>query len=93
MEGLLGEMLPEVLNRDMISVARAAGVRAVLDIMLALGGSTLYVPSIEDLQRRLRDEGIAREYEAGARVKDLCRRYGLTERTIYKVINRFARDG
>lgn len=92
-DDLLWEILPESMNDDLLSVARVAGMQAALDIMLALGGSTIYVPRLEDLNRRLRDAGIVREYTGGARVKDLSRRYGLTERTIYKVINRFAREG
>jgi Mor family transcriptional regulator len=92
-EELLWEILPEVMNDDLLSVARAAGMRAALDIMLALGGSTIYVPCVEDLQRRLRDESIVREYASGVRVKVLCRRYGLTERTIYKVLRKQSEQG
>jgi Mor family transcriptional regulator len=87
-EDLLREVLPEVMNDDLLSVAKAAGMGAALDIMLALGGSTIYVPCVEDLQRRLRDLRIFREYEGGARVKDLCGRFGLTERTIYKILKK-----
>ena len=88
MEAFIREMLPEVMNEDLMSVARAAGMQAALDIMLTLGGSTIYIPCVEDLQRRLRDESIRREYSGGSRVKELCRRYGLTQRTIYKVIRK-----
>ena len=74
------------LNYDMRAVASAVGLRVALDIMLALGGSTLYVPRPEELLRWLRDQRIRREYAAGGRVKAICHKYGLTERTVYKVL-------
>ena len=89
---LFGQECPEAelpagaLNYDMRAVASAVGLRAALDIMLALGGSTLYVPRPEELLRRLRDQRIRGEYAAGSRVKALCHKYGLTERTVYKVL-------
>jgi len=88
MDELVRDILPEAMNDDLMSVARAAGMQAALDIMLALGGSTIYVPSAEDFQRRLRDAQIRGEYEGGARVREISRRYGLTERTVYKVLRR-----
>lgn len=92
-EELIWAILPEAMNDDLLLVARAAGIHAALDIMLTLGGSTIYVPRVEELQRRLRDARINVEYSGGARVKDLSRRYNLTERTIYKVINKIDREG
>ena len=74
------------LNYDMRAVSNAVGLRAALDIMLALGGSTLYVPRPEELLRWLRDQRICSEYDAGGRVKDICYRYRLSERTVYKVL-------
>jgi len=88
MDSFIHEVLPDLMNEDLLNVARAAGIKAALDIMLTLGGSTIYVPCVEDLQRRLRDERIRREYDCGVRVKDIGRRYGLTERTIYKVLRK-----
>jgi len=92
-EDLVWEILPMAMNNDLMSIAKAAGMQAAFDIMLSLGGSTIYVPCVEDIQRRLRDARIQREYTGGARVKDLSRRYGLTVRTIYKVIKSQAKEG
>jgi len=88
LDELVRDMLPESMNDDLMSVARAAGMQAAFDIMLALGGSTIYVPSVEDFQRRLRDAQIRGEYADGSKVRDISRRYGLTERTVYKVLRR-----
>jgi len=87
-EALIMHILPDIMNEDLVSVAKAAGMQAALDIMLALGGSTIYVPCIEDLQRRMRDERIRREYARGAKVRVISRKYGLTERTVYKVLRK-----
>ena len=89
---LFGKECPEAdlpagaLNNDMRAVAKAVGFGTALDIMLALGGSTLYVPRPEELLRWLRDQRIRREYAGGDRVKAICRRYRLSERTVYKVL-------
>lgn len=81
-------LLLEAMNEDLMAVAKAAGLRAAFDIMSALGGSTIYVPGLDEVMRGIRDERIRLEYSKGDRVKAICRRYRLSERTVYKVLRR-----
>lgn len=74
------------MNDDVKTIAGIVGVRAAIEIMQALGGGTIYVPGPEEVRRSLRDERIRREYASGARVRDLCRRYRISDRTVYRVL-------
>ncbi|TXF11909.1 Mor transcription activator family protein [Pelomicrobium methylotrophicum] len=52
------------------------------------GGTELYVPKCDGARREAIHARIRAEYDAGARVQDLARRYGYTERHIYNILGR-----
>ncbi len=56
-------------------------------LMRYAGGDSLYIPKAEHLRIRRRNEAIRKAYDAGERVKDIARRYGLTERWVYAILN------
>ena len=80
------EFLLNVMGPDMRALARAAGIEAALSIMCVLGGNGIYIPVMEDLQRALRDEKIRNDYAVGRSVRDISRLYGLSARTVYKIL-------
>lgn len=56
------------------------------------GGTELYIPKCDGARREAIYNKIRAEYDAGARVQDLARRYGYTERWVYAVLGRPARE-
>lgn len=58
----------------------------------AFGGTELYVPKCDGARRARRDAAIIAAYDAGQRVQDIARRFGLTERWVYEILGRPQRD-
>jgi hypothetical protein len=56
------------------------------------GGTKLYIPKCDGARREALYQKIRAEYDAGARVKDLARKYRFTERWIYGILGRPSRD-
>lgn len=56
------------------------------------GGTELYVPKCDGARREALYQQIRAEYDAGARVQDLARKYRFTERWIYEVLGRGDRE-
>lgn len=81
-----GTFLREMLSGDLLAVSGAVGTEAALRIMLALGGSTLYIPLPEELVRALRDEKLRRMHALGKPVRELSRMFRLSARMVYNVI-------
>lgn len=52
------------------------------------GGTELYIPKCDGARRESLHARIRAEYDAGARVQDLARRYRYTERHIYNILGR-----
>lgn len=56
------------------------------------GGTELYIPRCAGALREQMYQQIRAEYDAGARVQDLARKYQFTERWIYEVLGRPSRE-
>ena len=50
------------------------------------GGCTIYLPKIEQLIKSARNDRIIEEYQSGASMLSLSRKYALTERQIRSII-------
>lgn len=57
------------------------------------GGDVLYIPKCDAARRAERDAAIRAAYDAGARVQDLAREYGLSERWVYEILGRPSVEG
>jgi len=57
------------------------------------GGTEFYIPKCDASRREALYQKIRAEYDAGARVQDLARKYRFTERWIYEILSRPSRDG
>jgi hypothetical protein len=73
-------------------VAEVVGLEAALRIARAFSGTYLYVPKYERVMRQTRDGFIRLEYDRGRSVKRLAAKYGLTERSVRKIIGRPPED-
>ena len=51
------------------------------------GGDTIYIPKCDGRLRAARDAEIRALYDAGWRVQDIARRFRLTERWVYEILN------
>lgn len=57
---------------------------------LGHGGSHYYLPQLHTLTRAERDEQIRREFN-GRNLSDVCRRYRVSRRTVYRIVRLGAR--
>ena len=51
-------------------------------------GQNLYVRNVDDIIRRIRDDAIRREYDAGVTVRELVSNCRLSQRSVEKIISR-----
>jgi len=82
MSGLIGEMkrvVASVIDGDEHSAALI-----VFALIKEFGGEALYVPKDD---YRHRNAEIKSLYNAGASIEHLAKRFHLSERTIYRIIN------
>lgn len=84
----LDKALLEYLPRDLQRIAEVAGLEATIKICMVFGGNVLYVPALGELQRLARDERIRRQYRSGITVRALSVSSSLTERSIWRILNR-----
>lgn len=78
------ERLPHVIRR----MAEISGsVEIALKIAREFAGEEICIPKLDNLYRELRDVEIRREYDGGKPVRELVRKYNLTERHIYNILN------
>jgi hypothetical protein len=56
------------------------------------GGTELYIPKCDGARREALYQTIRAEYDAGARVRDLARKYRFTERWVQQILNRPSRE-
>lgn len=56
------------------------------------GGDVLYIPKCDGAARAARDREIVALYDAGVSVKEIARRYRLTERWVYEILGRPVED-
>lgn len=74
-------MLPDGICK---SIAEEIGVDNLLKLAVLVGGSTFYMPQAKNILRPLRDQKIREEYN-GYNVEELVKKYGVTQRSVYKI--------
>jgi Mor family transcriptional regulator len=82
------ETLHKYLPGELRKIADIAGLEAAVRISSVFGGNVIYVPALEELQRLARDEKIRRQYRKGVKVRLLSGRFQISERSIWRVLNR-----
>jgi Mor family transcriptional regulator len=94
---LLAELEPtiEELPGDLSQLARIIemfapghGVKATMKIATEFQSTYIYCHAIDDLKRAARDRWIREQYDKGARVPDLARAVPMSERQVWRVLNK-----
>lgn len=84
----MDEPLLKYLPGELRRIADVVGLEGAVKIAAVFGGNVLYVPALEELQRLARDETIRRQFRGGVIARILAERFGLTERSIWRVLKR-----
>jgi Mor family transcriptional regulator len=69
------------------TLIRIVGQEAALTLCRELNGCSVYIPVGHSLLREARNRAIVADSNAGVPVKELVRRYWLTDRSIDRIIN------
>jgi len=73
---------------DTNELVRVVGHKATSLLVRRYGGTTLYIAKADGVLRALRNMEIAARFDGGARAHRLAREFGLSERQIWKILNR-----
>lgn len=83
MEGVTDSELPEAHRK----FAEVIGVEAALRLCEEFGGSSPYVPTNDAIYKvAVRNREICRRYLLGAKVGQLARQYGVSERSVLRIV-------
>lgn len=82
---LLDDLTLENLLPEYADIAEAIGIEAFKALIRLCGGYQFVVPTVLTVTRDIRNQRIAEEFN-GYNVKELVRKYGLTDSTIYKIL-------
>lgn len=89
MKKALENLVLEDLNEDQKELAEVIGIESYRELVDRFGGTQLYIPQLETIERQMRNQQIRDEFN-GANYDDLAIKYGLTSvaiRTIVKDIS------
>ena len=64
------------------------GIENLTILSHVFGGSNIYIPKEKELQKREKYKKILEEF-TGENTKELAEKYGISERTIYRVIKKY----
>ncbi len=70
------------------TLAPGLGVKATMKIAAAFQSTYIYCHSTKDLKRAARDRWIREQYDHGARVPDLARAVPMSERHVWRILNK-----
>lgn len=65
--------------------AELIGVENFIHLSEVYGGTTIYVPKMDDLLKNSRYAAIMQEFD-GTNIRQLARKYHVSERTIYRLV-------
>ena len=89
--GLLDHVKIENLDEDQRKMVELVGLDGFKSLVRAFGGTTIYIPKAESLERAARDQKIREEFDAihvhqteisRGNYRELAAKYGLTERWV-----------
>lgn len=90
MNSFLDDLTLEQLDGDALDLAELVGIDAFKKLVEVYGGSSvLYVPNFTNLRVTVRDRQLMQEYHSGKTVKQLARKYQLSERRVRQIIQRY----
>ena len=74
------------LSDDMKEVVRIIGEENTKKLLYHFGGSYLYIPIPQTIDREKRNQLIIREHKQGHSLKQLAAKYGLTDASIRNIV-------
>lgn len=79
------EILIGFLKENHRDLARIVGIQKLFDLAREYGGTSVYIPSIDELQKVQKYFSISEGIMEGISAKKLARKYGVSESTVYKL--------
>ncbi|MCL2365243.1 MAG: hypothetical protein FWC71_11360 [Defluviitaleaceae bacterium] len=78
---------PQAIMQPFDVIMDDFGFDAVCSIVDYLGGMTVYIPSKRHIFMGCLQKEIANEHQNGTPPRDLIRKYGITDRTLRKILS------
>ncbi len=75
----------ESLAEELQPIAEIIGIDKLIELSAFLGGTSFYIPTKKNLIKKATYMAIKKEFN-GDNVKELVKKYDLSERTIYRII-------
>lgn len=75
---LLDQIEVRNLDEDQRELAELIGIETYRRLVKTYGGTSVYIPKAESLEKAIRDKLIKEEFD-GSNYRELAKRYGLTE--------------
>lgn len=85
-EEWLDEVTEDMLPAPQRKLCDVIGLEATLRLCAMWGGSAPYIPTLEAVRDAVRLEHIRQEFMDGRAIAQISRRYGLTERTVQRMV-------
>lgn len=82
---LLDHVEMESLDEDQKKIAELVGMEGFRNLVRTFGGTSIYIPKVESLEKTVRDQRIREEFD-GSNYKELAMKYGLTETWIRSIV-------
>lgn len=75
----------ESLDEDQKKIAELVGMNGFRNLVRTFGGTAIYIPKVESLEKTVRDQRIREEFD-GSNYRELAIKYGLTETWIRSIV-------
>lgn len=75
----------ESLDEDQKKIAELVGMKGFRNLVRTFGGTSIYIPKVESLEKTVRDQRIREEFD-GSNYRELAIKYGLTETWIRSIV-------
>ncbi|WP_051273241.1 Mor transcription activator family protein [Desulfotruncus alcoholivorax] len=86
MEKWMSEVRADDLPEPYRELTDLIGLEAVMKIADRYQGTAMYLPKLDIIMRRIRDEKIKNDFKEIGNFKELARKYGLTEVWIRQIV-------
>nr|WP_321465468.1 Mor transcription activator family protein [uncultured Desulfobulbus sp.] len=82
-------MLPKIeeLPRSLQEVAEIVGIEKTIALSNHFQGTTVAFPMLAKFKRKIRNAALREDYDRGATVAELARKYGLAERQTWNILS------
>jgi Mor family transcriptional regulator len=86
MEAWIKEITPELIPENYREIAQEIGVENLFKLSRYATENRLHIPTPDFLSRPMRNDKIRKDFQHYS-VKELCRKYSLSERQVRTIIN------